>query len=53
MTHFVDRLQIEEMTEMIYRDELQDLIESDDIWDLDIDDATVDFEEYLTNDYDY
>lgn len=53
MTHFTDCPQIEEMNELLYRDEVMDLIESEDIWDLEIDDSSVEFAEYLSNDYDY
>ena len=54
MTHFTDRPNIEEMTEMMYRDELEELLESDDSqWDLNMDDESNDFESYLGSTYDY
>lgn len=53
MTHFSDRPQIEELPEMLFRDELEELLESDDIWDLDMDDESNDFESYLGSTYDY
>lgn len=54
MTHFIDRPNIEEMTEMMYRDELEELLESDDSqWDLNMDDESNDFESYLGSTYDY
>lgn len=54
MTHFTDRLNIEEMPEMMYRDEIEELLESDDSqWDLNMDDESNDFESYLGSTYDY
>lgn len=53
MTHFTDRPQIEEMPEILLRDELEELLESDSIWDLDMDDESCDFESYLGSNYDF
>jgi hypothetical protein len=53
MTHFTDRPQIEELPEVMYRDELEELLESDDVWDLDMDDQSFDFETYLGATYDF
>lgn len=53
MTHFTDRPQIEELPEIIYRDELEELLESDYVWDLDMDDKSCDFESYLGAQYDF
>jgi hypothetical protein len=52
MTHFTDRPQIEELPEVMYRDELEELLESDYVWDLEIDDQSGDFENYLSSNYD-
>jgi len=53
MTHFTDRPNIEEMPQMLFRDEVEELLESDDIWDLDMDDESNDFEAYLGSSYDF
>lgn len=54
MTHFTDRPNIEEMPEMMFRDEIEELLESDDRqWDLDMDDEANDFEAYLGSSYDF
>jgi hypothetical protein len=54
MTHFTDRPNIEEMPEMMFRDEIEELLQSDDSqWDLNMDDESNDFESYLGSTYDY
>jgi len=53
MTHFTNRPNIEEMPQMLFRDELEELLESNDVWDLDMDDKSNDFEAYLGSSYDF
>ncbi|WJZ47945.1 hypothetical protein [Synechococcus phage DSL-LC03] len=53
MTHFTDRPNIEELPEVFYQDELEELLESEFSWDLDIEDQSCDFEAYLGAQYDY
>jgi len=53
MTHFTDRPNIEELPEMMRRDEIEELLESDYRWDLDMDDESNDFEAYLGSSYDF
>lgn len=51
---FTDNMNIEEMNEFIYRDEVQDLLDTDDsLWDLNMDDESTDFDAYLESGYEY
>ena len=51
---FTDNMNIEEMNEFLYRDEVQDLLDTDDsLWDLNMDDESTDFDAYLDSGYEY
>ena len=51
---FTDNMNTEEMNEFLYRDEVQDLLETDDsLWDLNMDDESTDFDAYLESGYEY
>jgi hypothetical protein len=51
MTHFADKPQIE--VPQLYHDELEELIDSDQHWDLDMDDKSPNFESFLESGYDF
>lgn len=51
---YTDKMNIEEMNEFLYRDEVQDLLDTDDsMWDLNMDDESHDFDAYLESNYEY
>lgn len=42
------------MSEILFRDEVEELLESDDsLWDLNMDDESHDFDAYLESNYEY
>lgn len=51
---YTDNINIEEMPEFLFRDEVEELLESDDsLWDLNMDDESTDFDAYLESGYEY
>ena len=51
---FTDNMNIEEVNEFLYRDEVQDLLDTgDSLWDLNMDDESTDFDAYLESGYEY
>jgi hypothetical protein len=53
MTHFTNRLHIEETPEFLYRSEIDELLDDCDDLDIDMDDKSVTFESLLDSGYDF
>jgi hypothetical protein len=53
MTHFTNRLQIDELPEQLTRDSIDELLEDGNFSDFDMDDQSTDFESLLDTGYDF